>query len=894
LPGQTSQQLYDIELLLPLVEAGCVLLTPTHRLARRIKREWDQRQMAGGQATWSPIRVHALEPWLEERWKQARREARVPAKTLLDADRARELWLAVIARERQESGEYSLLQPTAAADVASRARDHLIRWMVDADTPGVQAEFRLDQDCATFLQWLAAFNDCLAQAGLATRSDCMADLASATPARDQPRLVLLDFDDIPPLYRHCLEELSSELREIQTPASPGTGEAIAFTEKKLELQAVAHWAQRLNSTNPQETVGIVLADMQGDRTPMEYYLRSAFGCLGDDYNSLPVNFSTGISLDQAPVVRDALRILRTSAQAIPLGDIVGLLQSRFTSHDDGQSDLAVLFLQQLFEDGLEQVGATRLRTLARQVAAGEASGLAMGESLYQAFQLRLDRSRKLPSAWVEDICQVLDYWGWPGPGPLDSLEYQQVETWYKTLERYAAYDQVCQPMALREALQVLLRCCQAQVSQPQTADTHVQVLGPLEAAGLQFDHLWICGLQGSRWPPPPRPNAFIPIGIQKRADMPHATREREWLYAANLLDQYRRSSGELYASFCTQLDGVPELPSPLLTGMPLRHEPSQREAPPGWIEASRSRELERRNLDSVSGPGQEELPGIRGGSGILEDQANCPFRAFARRRLGLKPLDRPRFALSAAERGRILHDALYTLWGELGGSDALAGLEEDAAVAQAARAGIESVPAAVRQLVGSACLDLERQRLDSLLREWLAVERQRPRFTVVAREERFETEILGIPLTLRMDRIDELESGGHLVIDYKSGRNSLADWLGERPRSPQLPLYGVMTGNIVGLAYAEVRARECRYLGLGDSDVEGNPGIRPDLGKAISRYSDRDNWEDLVRDWERNLQGLAQAFLDGETAVNPLPGACDFCGLQALCRVDFPVTEVGQ
>ena len=54
---------------------------------------------------------------------------------------------------------------------------------------------------------------------------------------------------------------------------------------------------------------------------------------------------------------------------------------------------------------------------------------------------------------------------------------------------------------------------------------------------------------------------------------------------------------------------------------------------------------------------EQELEQLRGGSALIEDQSQCPFRAFARRRLGAQTLDEPVVGLSSADRGSILHDA---------------------------------------------------------------------------------------------------------------------------------------------------------------------------------------------------------------------------------------------
>ena len=67
LPQTARSTLYDIDPLLPSIEAEFTLLTPNFRLARRIKTVWDSRQLAAGKMVWHPLPVLPLEGWLRER-----------------------------------------------------------------------------------------------------------------------------------------------------------------------------------------------------------------------------------------------------------------------------------------------------------------------------------------------------------------------------------------------------------------------------------------------------------------------------------------------------------------------------------------------------------------------------------------------------------------------------------------------------------------------------------------------------------------------------------------------------------------------------------------------------------------------------------------------------------
>lgn len=882
LPEQDHSPRYDLSGLQPLLDQGYTLLTPTVRLARRIRQEWDLSCARSGLSVWKPAAIAPLETYLQTRWRSAMRSGDVPARILIDATQLTELWRRVISDDQADRGDAALLQVGAAAELAQEARELLLRWRLDATSPALAAEFRLDADCASFHRWLLRFQRELHVRGMASAADLLTDLLAMADPQTGPPAVLLDFDDIQPLQLACLQHLCAEVRQVSGARAEAEVEVHAYPDRNAELQAVAEWTAGQHRAAPRRSLGIILADAS-DRDRVEYLLRREFGCLGQNYTSLPVNFSTGISLDRAPVVRDALLALATAGDSMPLHDLLVLLRSRFIAGEDATGDPLVSVLQQLYRDGRRDVGLARLRYLCQR---GEDERPAAAAALMGTETLRLRRQSLHPSAWAVAFGKVLEAWGWPGTRPLDSLEYQQVALWYSTLDVFAGCDELQGEIAYGDALALLSRLCQGQVSQPQTADSPVQVLGPLEGAGLHFDHIWWVGLQGSRWPAAPQPNPFLPLALQRRHEMPHSSAEREWQYAEALLRQYRGGCPRMTVSYARHIDGIPDLPSALVSGFPQQAHGEAPGVPDDWSVRQAGAELHPCSDHAGPAVGAEERERLTGGSAILAAQSACPFRAFAAHRLGLEPLQPAVTGLSAAERGKLLHEALYLLWGEIGDSATLHAMDCTAqarVIDSAVDTALAAMPAPLRLLAGEDCLQLEGQRLQSLLREWLVLERKREPFEVVAREEELSTDFAGLPLQLRIDRVDRMSGGRRVLIDYKSGRCRLGEWLGRRVREPQLPLYGVVT-DMAGIGFAQVRPRDCKFVGV--ADIEGTPGIEHDLARALSRYpAEAGNWEELIDRWRTDLELLVREFLAGQAAVTPQSRACDYCGFPALCRV---------
>jgi probable DNA repair protein len=273
------------------------------------------------------------------------------------------------------------------------------------------------------------------------------------------------------------------------------------------------------------------------------------------------------------------------------------------------------------------------------------------------------------------------------------------------------------------------------------------------------------------------------------------------------------------------------------------------------------------------------LKEVRGGTRVLADQAACPFRAFARHRLGAEGITTPADGLDARDRGNLLHALMAQLWGTLGTKSHLEAMppgELAAAIDDAAKVAVAKVRAQRAGVLDGRMADLERARLARLAREWLAIEAERGEFEVVAREEKRTLEAGGLTFSGRIDRMDRLPDGGHVLIDYKTGRATPNDWLGDRPDDPQLPLYAIAAKEDIGaVAYARIKTGEMRFMGL-----TREAGALPKAKLAES-------WPGLFAVWRRELDELGGEFARGIALVDPKRGlkTCRHCDLHPLCRV---------
>ena len=278
-------------------------------------------------------------------------------------------------------------------------------------------------------------------------------------------------------------------------------------------------------------------------------------------------------------------------------------------------------------------------------------------------------------------------------------------------------------------------------------------------------------------------------------------------------------------------------------------------------------------------------PAIRplpGGTRALELQAQCPFRAFAEQRLGAHALAEPSPGLDARNRGQLLHDALERIWQVLRSFATLqsytpAALQEliQESVAQAGE-GLQREGAIPPD---SGLWRQELARSAGLIAQLLEQERAREEFIVEGLEQSVALSLGEAQLRLRLDRLDRFADGSIAVIDYKSGNAQRFEAEAPRPQRPQLLAYALAAGPaLAAVASVHVQSSGIRWRGAAD-----RAGRVP--GLSGPRSGESPLAEQRTR-WQQRLTELAHEFLAGNAAVQPLVGACRYCHLPLLCRID--------
>jgi ATP-dependent helicase/nuclease subunit B len=258
----------------------------------------------------------------------------------------------------------------------------------------------------------------------------------------------------------------------------------------------------------------------------------------------------------------------------------------------------------------------------------------------------------------------------------------------------------------------------------------------------------------------------------------------------------------------------------------------------------------------------------RGGRRALDLQARCPALAFFQSRLGVEPLELPKRGVRPQQQGIWAHQVAEALFERLPSRAAILATDVMSRTDLVSSLVEATLGAAVGRAHGAyqAALKVEQGLLLARMLKLLELEARRPEFTVVAREASRQLTIGPLDITLRLDRIDALDSGQLAVLDYKTGVIPQAShWLEPPLHEVQLPLYVLAVGDQVGAAaFVQIQTQQPRFRGTWPKGAfPGQP--RPAR-----------EWAALRGLWEQELHRLADDFVAGQgwrgLGTKPLEG----------------------
>ena len=888
---------------LSTIDSRTVILVPTRGLQHSIVKEFAQQQIAKGKTAWQTPIILVWEDYIEQLWKKNKHQFET-AFTTLDTAQAALIWQSVIKKSKQDNDDLLLLNESQTASAVQRSWALAHKWHVSIQE---QSDIS-DKDAKQFSQWCQSYQQTLAQKqwiDFPQKEKYLVEQTATISLLSEN--VIFAYFDLLTFSQHqhidaCRKrgvqvELLSTTDAEMPQQSAANMAVFSYQTEQQEWQSVFNQAKQMLEKNPNSSIGIVIPSLASHRRKIEQLARQIFypnySPLNSHQHTLAYRFSIGQSLHSIPYIYAMLNSLNLLKNKFSFASLSYLLMSqwwRFRQSNEGNMDRCMQLNAAIKEQRLTWMSWQEALTICEQKLPESES---LQEKIRQLIDFKqthfADNTSVYHSCqkWQSIFTQWLEILGFESPH-LDSWHYQAQESWLSVIDSFVSSDLVQANIGLSRALQLINRLCKDKIYMRQAQDEPILISGVLEGIGHRVDHLFVTGMDDAY--PPKMPNdPFLDKQQLRQQGYPFADKTLEFNYELNKLQSLFASSQQISISHAKQRDGIEISQSALLSHFQFNDQK---------VDIKEEQLISEQSLESVDvleeysdTLGLECLQSarIKGGSQVFENQSQCPFKAYIEHRILRQKDEDPEFGLDARDSGTLVHELMESLWGSLQSYSNLNRLD-DVQLREFIQRHINAYfhqDHPKFQFDRKQLIQLEQQRLSDLLFEWLSFEKEnryRP-FTVIGKEKRLQTEFANIPINLVIDRIDQMDTGDCLVIDYKTGNTNYSDWKGERPKSPQLPLYALtleqqfnQQGEIKGVAVAQVKHQDCQLKGITAIENAG-VGLKTELDKGIP-------WSEQLQLWREILQSLANEFLKGHAEVNPSnANPCQFCDLSSVCRI---------
>jgi ATP-dependent helicase/nuclease subunit B len=830
---------------------GVTVVVPSVRLVRHYRLRHARSQQAAGRFAWSAPDIIAWDHWLARLWQRSPNPFAVLGPLA-----------AALRWERLLAADVSSGSVPRMAELARSALRLLRQWRL----PTADLADHGSQDARRFAAWLQQYEIQARERAELDPEDLGGAVLQALVSgqiRPEARLLWLGFPRLVPLaealYGACQAAGATMARH---PGGTYAGQPAQWraADAADELAAAAGWI-RAQLVQEDADVGLVIPDLAKRRDEVEMALVRLLAPGAADAVEAGINFSSGRALAEEPVIVAARTLLDTlsAPPSAPLQfvDASRLLRSAQLGAARAEAGARARLERELREANTTELSLAMLQHQLERC--GECPSLATTLQVLQRHRAEWP-THAGTARWGMLVDRALRAAGWPGEQAPGSRVFQVLQRWRDTLGDLAAEDAALGSLTPRAYLNLLARQLHQRQFQAQLPTGRIEVIGTLEAAGREYSALWISGMVAERWPPPLRPHPLLPLALQRAHHLPLAEPAAALRDACEVMQALCGAAPQVVFSWPWR-DGASEAtPSPFLLNL-RQHEPGT-EAPAGWAELQlQTRPAMSVHADPAPPLGAHELE--HWPVSMLELQQRCPLVAFAHYRLRARPLETPVPALSALLRGQLAHRILELFWAEHGLDDAWRTLSDETLLAIFGDCGKQ----AARQLLRAdtaferAVIEVEIRRQQALLLELMRLERARGPFSIAALEQRISLQAGDITLTGKADRIDRLESGVQLVLDYKSGIATRGRLHEPRMDAPQLPAYALALGEQVqGMGFVVLRADAMGYHGVHSDDIELLPGtwtaLPPEAWQAL-----RDRWRTLIDD-------LVVSFVAGDARID--------------------------
>ena len=677
-------------------------------------------------------------------------------------------------------------------------------------------------------------------------------------------VMIYGFLYLTPLEKKLFTQLNaSNYIPRQFTASSPESQLQVFLDPYEELTVALDWAIAERNHDPEASVCLVVPELE----PYYNFISSYLSARLEEknwhiYHARPAkNFG---------LIATALMIIELSLEKkININKLISLLRSPYFEKNKNLL-IRARYVKKLRDLQLSDVYWSAILSIASKHAS---------KDLYQALLILTENfssQRKNLSEWTKHWQSLWEKLNVLLSSDLNEKEIFLEEKFFVLIKEFSELLSWEKKWTQIEAFQLFREYCETSKWQmPSPASNNIiNIISPFDAFNQKWDAVWCVQTLQNIFPIKFQINPLIDKKIQSQYHVTEVSSTAKEIIILNYYDRLISFSEKIIFSYTKKLNEQLNTPAIFCNKLvALDYKNKALELLPKIPIKPKKLELD---------PWKKEK--FPGGSNTLKTQQACPMQAFARYRLKLDPLLKADLGFTAIERGQMIHRALQFIWEQLEDQKKLLILNHetrDVLLSAAIKQAFEIINFDRKNALPKSLLALEKEYLKKLLNRWLEYESERPAFKIFALEHAEKIYFAEREWNLRIDRIDELVDGRLLLIDYKTGRAAITK--DQLFKEAQLPLYTITQRNkIDAIALAKINLNQMQMCGLTKDPLE--------LG-ALGSLTVVSSWQNLKEEWEKELLKLADDFIIGSAALNPIDkNTCSQCGRESFCRI-FEVEE---
>ena len=698
-------------------------------------------------------------------------------------------------------------------------------------------------------------------------------------------------------------EVSIQLSAISYQQKQKHLEAIALPSHEQEIIYLAHRLIEDAKSIPLHRIGVVVPDMNSYSGMVEQSLNELMGAKPPEGTSW-FNITLGIPLIDSILIKAAFLPLRLMLEGESRELFLSLILSHYYGcwqrkhHHCARAD--IIWRKHSIESGLSNLLGSLKKNdpeILEKILCEEAKGLLKFADINFSH-------RKTADHWINAVDELWSSLGFPiTSGEKDTVDSKHLEEIIHDISANLGHV----AMDGHEFYSFLTHIAAGKITQISSSeDAGIQIMGLIESRGLDFDKLYVLGLDDRALPQPVKPLPFLDISERKLVQ--GGTPEAQYEFGLKTFSNLIACAPDITLLRAEQEDSKPLTPSPF---WPVRetekHLNIWSDPGPAWMRANWLRSayegLKSNVIPAEAGiySGKDSFldPAIlpeKISASSLETAIVCPFKFLVDVILKIKPLDEISPAVSPMERGIRIHGILASFTNRVRKKN----LHLEKNRAGALKLLSECVDEVLRDVAGLPQWSVERRLLLSedsppgILVAWLdaEIEHRQNGWRCIAEEAGFEglkCEGWSFPLRGRIDRIDYHEDAGLICWDYKTGNYPNQKDILKRLTAPQLPVYllAMRMGNIPFMdKYTDHRT----HLSAGYIQLKTPSKIKMHPIKEMGESLDK---------WSKAIADIGKILEEGDFRASPYPVsnietkeiACKHCPFITLCEREMVQEE---